>query len=226
MRTPLHGILSYAKFGLDETATAERGELHEFFGSVDRCAETLLHIVNDLLDLSKLEAGRMTFEFQPADLGSLIEAVVDEFRSLCDERRISIHYEGPEGPAVANVDPDRVQQVIRNLLSNAAKFSPTAGTVRVRLCRAGEKLVLSVADEGPGIPTNELEAVFDKFVQSSKTRSSKGGTGLGLAHLPRDRRRPQRPDLGGKQRRGGLYVSLRTARCRVAALCEAAGVEL
>ena len=181
LRTPLHGILSYAKFGLEETATAERGELHEFFYSVDRCAENLLNLVNDLLDLSKLEAGRMRFEFQPADLGSLLEAVVDEFRSLCAERKIAICYEGPEEPAVARVDPGRIQQVIRNLLSNAAKFSPPAGTVRVRLRRAGEKFLLSVADEGPGVPADELEAVFDKFVQSSKTRSSKGGTGLGLA---------------------------------------------
>ena len=69
LRTPLHGILSYAKFGLDEADTAERSELHEFFHHVDHCADNLLHLVNDLLDLSKLEAGRMSFEFQPGRPG-------------------------------------------------------------------------------------------------------------------------------------------------------------
>jgi signal transduction histidine kinase len=71
--------------------------------------------------------------------------------------------------------------VVINLLSNAAKFSPPQGIIHVQLCQNDKTLLLSVSDEGPGIPADELEAVFDKFVQSSKTKSSKGGTGLGLA---------------------------------------------
>jgi signal transduction histidine kinase len=80
LRTPLHGILSYAKFGLSEAATAEREELHGFFHNVNHCADNLLHLVNDLLDLSKLEAGRMSLDFRVADLGELVEVVIDEFR--------------------------------------------------------------------------------------------------------------------------------------------------
>jgi signal transduction histidine kinase len=181
LRTPLHGILSYAKFGLNEATTAERSELQEFFHNVDHCAENLLHLVNDLLDLSKLEAGRMTFDFCIADLGELIEVVIDEFKSLCAEQKVDIRYERPEEAIAAMVDPDRIQQVIRNLLSNAVKFSPSSGIICVRLRRVGKAMLLSVRDEGPGIPPDEMEAVFDKFVQSSKTKSNKGGTGLGLA---------------------------------------------
>ena len=181
LRTPLHGILSYAKFGLSETATAGQGELHEFFGNVDRCAENLLRLVNDLLDFSKLEAGQMTFDLRPAELGELIDAVTDEFRSPRAEKKAEIRYERPDEPVTAIVDPGRVQQVARNLLSNAVKFSPSTGTIHVRLRRLGKAALLTVRDEGPGIPPGEIEAVFDKFVQSSKTKSNTGGTGLGLA---------------------------------------------
>jgi signal transduction histidine kinase len=168
LRTPLHGILSYARFGLNEATTAERTELHEFFRNVDHCAENLLHLVNDLLDLSKLEAGRMTFDMCLTDLAELVEVVIDEFKSLCAERRVDIRYERSEEPTAMQVDPNRIQQVVRNLLANAVKFSPSPGTICVR-------------DEGPGIPPGEMESVFDKFVQSSKTKTNQGGTGLGLA---------------------------------------------
>jgi signal transduction histidine kinase len=181
LRTPLHGILSYSKFGLNEAATAEREELREFFHNVNHCADNLLHLVNDLLDLSKLEAGRMSLDLRLADLGPLVEIVIDEFRSLCAEQKLTIRYARPEQPIAATIDPDRMQQVIRNLLSNAVKFSPASGTIYVRLRQVGKAVLLSVRDQGPGIPPAELEAVFDKFVQSSKTKSNQGGTGLGLA---------------------------------------------
>ena len=214
LRTPLHGILSYAKFGLSEAATAQRDELHEFFHNVDHCADNLLRLVNDLLDLSKLEAGRMSFDFRRADLGELVELVVDEFRSLHSKQEVEIRYQGPEHPIAAAVDPNRIQQVVRNLLSNAVKFSPPWGIVDVRLRRAGKTALLSVGDEGPGIPADELEAVFDKFVQSSKTKSHKGGTGLGLAIC--------REIVGGHHGRlwaennagGGLHAPLRAAHRR------------
>ena len=181
LRTPLHGILSYAKFGLNETTADEQSELHEFFQNVDHCAHNLLYLVNDLLDLAKLEAGQMKFEYHPLEVGSLVEAVIDEFGSLSAEQKAAICYQGPEEAVTAIIDPDRIQQVLRNLLSNALKFSPPSGTIDVRLRQEGESMLLSVRDEGPGIPPEEIEAVFDKFVQSSKTRSNHGGTGLGLA---------------------------------------------
>jgi signal transduction histidine kinase/iron only hydrogenase large subunit-like protein len=181
LRTPLHGILSYSKFGLNDTTSPEQGELHEFFGNVDHCAHTLLHLVNDLLDLSRAESGRMKFEYQSTDLGNLVEMVIDEFKSACAEQQVAIRYQGPGTPMTMTVDPGRIQQVVRNLISNAMKFSPPAGTVHVLLEQVGEVVLLSVRDEGPGIPPDEVEAVFDKFYQSSKSKSNSGGTGLGLA---------------------------------------------
>jgi len=181
LRTPLHGILSYARFGESEAPAGDRGELHQFFQNVGQSAETLLRLVNDLLDLSKLEAGRMVCDFQPCPVGDLVGVVVDEFRSLCAEGHVSIVYHLPDEDTTTLVDAERFKQVIRNLLSNAVKFSPPQGTINVRVRRFPHALLLSVRDEGPGIPSEEVELVFDKFVQSSKTKSGSGGTGLGLA---------------------------------------------
>ena len=123
----------------------------------------------------------MHFEFQPVEVGTLFKMVIDEFKSFCTDRGVIIGYKRPEEPIWAVVAPDKLQQVLINLLSNAAKFSPPNGIIFVQLRREDDEFVLSVSDEGPGIPEDELEAVFDKFVQSSKTKSQHGGTGLGLA---------------------------------------------
>jgi len=181
LRTPLHGILSYSRFGLEEAETGDRGELREFFDNVGRSAETLLDLVNDLLDLSKLEAGRMVFDLQPTCMNRLIEVVVDEFCSMIARKDIRIRYRKPEEPAIVLADEERFKQVIRNLLSNAVKFSPNSGMIHVSTRRIGETFLITVRDEGPGIPPDELELVFGKFMQSSKTKSGSGGTGLGLA---------------------------------------------
>jgi len=181
LRTPLHGILSYAKFGVEEAENGDRQELQEFFSNVERSAETLLELVNDLLDLSKLEAGRMVFDLQPTCIGTLIEIVVDEFRSMIAQKNICIHYRKPLETILAQADEERFKQVIRNLLSNAVKFSPSNGMIHVGIRQVGTTILISVRDEGPGIPPDELELVFDKFAQSSKTKSGSGGTGLGLS---------------------------------------------
>jgi signal transduction histidine kinase len=181
LRTPLHGILSYARFGVDECQSDDRGELKEFFDNVGHSAETLLDLVNDLLDLSKLEAGRMTFDLEPVALDGLVEVVVDEFRSLISRKGICIAYRKPDEPTIVLADPERFKQIIRNLLSNAVKFSPQSSTIHVNSRRVGKTCLISVRDEGPGIPPDELELIFGKFIQSSKTKSGSGGTGLGLA---------------------------------------------
>lgn len=181
LRTPLHGILSFARFGVEEAEAGDRGELRGFFDNVGNSAETLLKLVNDLLDLSKLEAGRMTFDLLPTRVDDLIEVVVDEFRSLLARKDICVRYRKPDETTLVLADEERFRQVIRNLLSNAVKFSPPNSAIRVSTRRVGETVLISVRDEGPGIPPEELDLVFDKFVQSSKTKSGSGGTGLGLA---------------------------------------------
>jgi signal transduction histidine kinase len=138
-------------------------------------------LLNDLLDLAKLEAGKMVFKCQLADLAVLISVVADEFSSLLSERHLTVHWSAPACPAVVRVDAEKIQQVIRNLLSNAVKFSAPGGTVTIAMGCTEERAVVSVRDQGPGIPEDELEMVFGKFVQSSTTKTGAGGTGLGLS---------------------------------------------
>jgi len=181
LRTPLHGILSFASFGIKRTGSVSPEKLRDYFNKIERSGRVLLALLNDLLDLAKLEAGKMNFAFQAADLNVLLAMLIDEFSSLTAEQHLSIDYTVPDFDTVIVMDPVRIMQVLRNLLGNAVKFSPVNSTITIALERREGKLTLAVSDQGIGVPENELDAIFDKFVQSSKTTSGAGGTGLGLA---------------------------------------------
>lgn len=183
LRTPLHGILSFADFGVEKHQKVDRQKLLRYFNKIRTSGDTLLGLLNDLLDLAKLESGRMQFEYHDADLSILVASVSDEFSSLLSERQITLLYEKSDVPISVNADAEKIKQVIRNLLSNAVKFSPENGKIWLTsaLDTANHNVTVTVRDEGIGIPEDELELVFDKFIQSSKTKSGAGGTGLGLA---------------------------------------------
>ena len=181
LRTPLHGILSFTRFGLEKATTATPAKLLSYFQQIESSGELLLSLLNDLLDLAKLESGKLTFEFQKTDLTPLIGMVADEFQAHLFERRLDLECDLPEEPLWAMIDPTRFQQVIRNLLGNAVKFSPQQATIQLKAEQRDRSLLLSVRDQGPGIPDEECEAVFEKFIQSRNTKTNAGGTGLGLA---------------------------------------------
>ncbi|OHB74704.1 MAG: hypothetical protein A2Z25_19055 [Planctomycetes bacterium RBG_16_55_9] len=149
----------------------------------------LLKLLNALLDLAKLESGGATFTFEPADLRVLVKSVVNEFDAMLSERGLSLRYEWSDPfdklragfDGLVALDADKIEQVVRNLLNNAIKFSAQDGQIDVDIRFVGDSVRVSVRDRGPGVPEDELEAVFDKFVQSSKTKTGAGGTGLGLA---------------------------------------------
>ncbi len=181
LRTPLHGILSFASFGIKKHDSAPPEKLRSYFEKIDISGNTLLSLVSDLLDLAKLEAGRMVIEIQPAELGALMTSVVDEFNSLLCERDLTVQRELQWARVDVVADADRIRQVLRNLLGNAVKFSAPGGKILIESRVRGETVSISVRDQGPGIPEEELESVFDKFIQSSRTKTGAGGTGLGLA---------------------------------------------
>jgi len=184
LRTPLHGILSYARFGIRATPDTPGDDIQDYFENIEASGRSLLQLLNDLLDLAKLESGKMVFDWDETDLCPEILDALDEFRSLVAERGLTVRYTGPEGGVILTIDRQKMRQLMRNLLSNAVKFSGLGGTIEIGLeCPAepADVVRLMVRDRGPGIPEAELEAVFDKFVQSTKTKSAAGGTGLGLA---------------------------------------------
>lgn len=195
LRTPLHGILSFAHMGESKAQLVEREKLQRYFSRIVESGERLLNLVNDLLDLSKLEAKRMVLDPHPYDLNSLLKAVQEELSLLLKQKMISIKVDGVDTRMTVEVDRNRLYQVLLNLISNAIKYSPEHGVILIKIRetklsfgrRATDKnepveaIAISVLDQGIGIPESEYETVFDKFIQSSHTRSGAGGTGLGLA---------------------------------------------
>jgi signal transduction histidine kinase len=142
----------------------------------------MLALVNDLLDVAKIESTVGTIHLERADLRGLVREVLTELQPLLNSRQLRPTLVLPELPMRAKVDPRRFQQVVRNVLANAIKFSPAGGRLEVlgEHADSGE-LCLSISDEGPGIPPAELDSIFEAFVQSSSTKDGSGGTGLGLA---------------------------------------------
>lgn len=191
LRTPMHAILSFSDFGLSKLETAERKKLGHYFDRIHTSGHRLLHLLNELLDLSKLEAGKMALNLQSCDPAEIIHLCVEELHTLADERKQHIEIHTKPTAQKITADPERLLQVIRNLLSNAIKFSPEGKTIQVTLDTislgkppdepAVPGIKIQVEDSGVGIPSEELESIFDKFIQSTKTATGAGGTGLGLA---------------------------------------------
>ncbi len=184
LRTPLHGILSFAQFGIRNSETANREKLHGYFENIQSSGARLLVLLNDLLDLSKLEAGQMELKYDNHDLKEIVEQCISSQASRISERNLTIRTD-IEDLMIAQCDEFRIGQVVANLLSNAIKFSQSGKTICIGLSRdfidGKPALLFSIADQGVGIPENELEKVFDKFAQGSKTPNNETGTGLGLA---------------------------------------------
>ena len=181
LRTPLHSILSFASFGIKKYDGAKPEKLLDYFNRIKKSGKTLLELLDDLLDLAKLESRKATFVFEPTDLDALISSVTSELDTLLSERNLKVQQKDSTFDEQIALDADKIKQVLRNLLNNAIKFSPEGGIIDVDICRLNSSVRVSVSDQGPGIPQDELEAVFDKFVQSSKTKTGAGGTGLGLS---------------------------------------------
>ena len=180
LRTPMHGILSFASFGIKKHATANPDKILDYFQKIRQSGETLLMLLNDLLDLAKLESGKIEFKYRPTNLNSLIDMVNEENSTLALQHNLTIRCEYLESNENIMLDTDKIKQVLRNLLNNAIKFSPEGGTIDVTSSKKTDSIVVSVRDQGAGIPENELENIFDKFVQSGQNKASAGGTGLGL----------------------------------------------
>ena len=180
LRTPLTLILGPTQRLLDSPATPE--PVTRDLGVVARNARTLLRHVDDLLDVAKLEARKMPMEYVESDLARLVRFVAGHFDVLATEKRITFAIETPEALGAA-VDPAKVRRVLFNLLSNAFKFTPDGGRVRIVARPQGDaQAVIAVADSGPGIPAEQRELLFERFRQLEGAAARRSdGTGLGLS---------------------------------------------
>ncbi|NQU63345.1 MAG: response regulator [SAR324 cluster bacterium] len=188
LRNPMHQIISYSKFGDEKFNHITDEKRQYYFKQIRKASDRLMILLNNLLDLSKLEAGRMDYQLEENNLVEIINEAISEFRPSIEEKRLLIGLENKKA-AVAYCDSYKTGQVIRNLLSNTIKFSSENQKIIINLVdstliKRGQTIPavkISIIDEGIGIPENELETVFDKFSQSSRTKTGAGGTGLGLA---------------------------------------------
>lgn len=194
LRTPLHAIISFTRLAQAKLDKGAAALVREFLGDIYTASQRQLSLVNDLLDLSKVEAGRMSLNLAEQDMALLLESSVKGVAALLEQKALRVEWKVEALDSRALVDASRMQQVIANLLSNAIKFSPPGATITLGIRDArlpvGRResdadsqaaLHIDVQDEGIGIPVDELESIFDKFVQSGRTKSGSGGTGLGLA---------------------------------------------
>ena len=187
LRTPLHGILSFSELGMERIDRVHKEKLFKYFENIQISGKRLLSLLNDLLDLSKLEAGKLELHYKTASLSNIIDDCILEQSPAINQSALKILQASNETDRILECDPERIHQVIRNILSNAIKFSPGKGTIEFEFddCQiyCGETLVdaleLRIKDEGTGIDQEELNAIFNKFHQSQNPIP--GGTGLGLS---------------------------------------------
>ncbi len=194
LRSPLSGIksvLEYFKETLDQnnTLSQEQGML---FDSVNDSAERMLGLINDILDLSKLESGNISLDVQDVDLHLVVDMITRDFRMQYKKKDATIDVDLPTNLPAVKIDINRIGQVLMNLLSNALKFIPKGGNVKVSVALQEDHnpvtkdmdqfLKVSVRDSGMGIPSEELPFIFDRYKQASTAKKTKvKGTGLGLA---------------------------------------------
>jgi PAS domain S-box-containing protein len=182
LRTPLTSVKTSLSLLTRGAAGAVSSGMRDLLEIALRNLDRLIRLVDDLLDLSRIESGRMVTKLVPLPLDEAVERCIDSVEGFAQERGVSIEREESDAGILVMADADRLQQVIINLLSNGIKFSPEGGCVRLRWWKQGEQAVTEISDEGPGIPAERLEEIFDKFRQLERTATRKyGGAGLGLA---------------------------------------------
>ena len=181
LRTPLNAIIGFSELLLRPLAPDghDKATIEEFAGHIHSSGLHLLELINDVLDLAKVEAGRMDLRPTPFDLEQLVRQTVETMRPLAVRKSIDLRVDS-EGRADLEADQGRIRQVVFNLLSNAIKFTPTGGQVAVGVVCEGPRVRLTVADTGPGISEADQSLIFEAFRQVRASAANQEGTGLGL----------------------------------------------
>ena len=191
LRTPLNSIVGFGEV-LQESLADRTGPVDEkrkrYIANIITSSRRLLDLINDLLDLAKIEAGRMKLTLSPVSVSDTAEGLINLIRPLAEKRQITLHLKLEPNLPVARTDAGKLQQILFNFLANAVKFTPIGGTVTLaarQIAAAPQngptRVCLSVSDTGPGISPEYQERIFEKFSQLDPTATKEhGGTGLGL----------------------------------------------
>ena len=181
LRTPLNAIVGYTELLLDSIYGDIPSKAREALGRVDKNSRHLLGLINDILDLSKIEAGPLTLSVADYSMGDVVQAVVNVAEPLTRDKNLVLKVKVASGLPRARGDERRTTQVLLNLVGNAIKFTE-AGEIRLEVGARERMFEVVVADTGPGIRHAEQEKIFEEFHQAEESHvAKKGGTGLGLA---------------------------------------------
>ncbi len=178
LRAPAGNILSFSEFLLEDNISPE--EIKGFSENIKSESKRLLSLISDILDLSRLEARKMKFHWVEADIGEVINLSAANFLSRSENKGQKLNIKIHPGRGKTYFDPNRIQQVMLNILSNASKFSPADGIIEVQARENGKNVLVSVKDQGIGIALEDIPKVFDKFEQVEKDLDANRGAGLGM----------------------------------------------
>jgi signal transduction histidine kinase len=181
LRTPLNSILGFADVMLEELDGPLTENMNNDLGLIYKNGQHLLHLINDVLDMAKIESGKMNLNIEKFNLQEIIEEVTSITSPLASEKNLALFIEPDSDHEVEiNADKIRLRQVMINLINNSIKFTDK-GKISIRVVREDSNVLIRVKDTGLGIPTEMLESVFQEFTQVDTTTTRKvGGTGLGL----------------------------------------------
>lgn len=186
LRTPLHGIMGFAQVGLEKTKDLSENGNYKYFSRIIESGQRLKVLLDDLLDLRKIEEGKIDLDYRENNIHDIINKCIHEQEAVIQLHNLSINCHFDKKIKQVNCDEYRIGQVIINLLSNAIKYSPDGGEILFsseisKNALNKEVVKISIADQGPGIAEEEHDSIFNKFVQIKKNVSNSGSTGLGLA---------------------------------------------
>ena len=189
LRTPLHAILSFSKLGLRRVCNNEFEFSEKYFKNINLSGERLIKLINNILDLSSAEINHIDLNYTNEDMNKLLTLCIDELKPLASTNGITLKLICEPENFDIECDALRIHQIFTNIISNAINYSPEDTNIDIEIFHTSlnvgneniDAIGVNVLDEGIGIPSGEEESIFDKFIQSSKTKTKAGGTGLGLS---------------------------------------------
>ena len=180
LRSPLTVIKGYADLVEASLDVAAGDKPRRHLAAIQQACVRMLRLIGEILDVSKLEAGKLSIERKPVDVAPFVRDVVERFQVAAQRRGISVDTVGMHAPITLDADPNRLDQILMNLLSNALKFTPDGGKIVVEVRTADDHAEIAVTDSGAGIPPEELPLLFQKFSQTASGKAAAQGSGLGL----------------------------------------------
>jgi len=181
LRTPLNGIIGFSQLLHDEAVGPVTDDQKDCLADVLSCSQHLLTLINHVLDLTKIEAGKMDFQYQRLSLAEHVGAAVDSMKSIAATKKLDVRLQLDPALDMVEADPARLRQVVLNYLSNAVKFTGEAGAITVDVRREGaDHYRILVEDNGIGISAEDLPRLFSEFGQLGASEKAQAGTGLGL----------------------------------------------